>query len=100
MSPHWDEAPEWQRDTMTNGVLRALSGATPAELHESWRAEKLSAGWVYGPVKDPAAHPCLVLYEDLPEQQRVKDYLFHAIVRALVAPDKRKPPQCEGLPDQ
>ncbi|WP_433355591.1 RyR domain-containing protein [Microtetraspora malaysiensis] len=88
VSPHWDDAPEWQRDTMINGVLRALDGATPQELHESWHAEKLADGWTYGPVKDAVAktHPCLVPYEDLPDAQRLKDYMFQAIVRAIVAP--------------
>jgi len=90
VSPHWDEAPEWQRDSAIEGVMRAVAGATPAELHDSWCEKKRADGWVYGPVKDTDArtHPCLVPYEDLPEQQRVKDHLFHAIVRAMVTPGR------------
>jgi len=71
------------------GVLAVLEdGATPEHLHDSWCARKLTDGWVYGPVKDPAAktHPCLVEYRDLPEEQRRKDVLFEAIVTALSDP--------------
>ncbi|QFY14483.1 hypothetical protein GBF35_25855 [Nonomuraea phyllanthi] len=84
-SPHWPDAPDWQQESAIKGVEAALSGATPQHLHESWCAAKLADGWTYGPVKDAAArtHPCLVPYGDLPEAQRVKDHLFHAIVRAF-----------------
>jgi hypothetical protein len=58
---------------------------TPEASHESWMAEKVAAGWVYGPTKDPVAktHPCIVAYSELPPEQRAKDHLFGAIVRSL-----------------
>ncbi|MFG1709216.1 RyR domain-containing protein [Nonomuraea sp. M3C6] len=86
-SPHWADAPAWQRESAIKGVEAALSGATPQELHESWCEVKRAGGWTYGPVKDEAAktHPCLVPYGDLPDAERVKDHLFHAIVRAFPA---------------
>lgn len=84
----WDAAPEWQRASITTGVEKILSGAvtSPEQSHESWRAEKVAAGWIYGAVKDAEAktHPCLVPYADLPPEQRLKDTIFHAIVRAVV----------------
>jgi hypothetical protein len=88
-SPHWDDAPEWQRDSATEGVMRALAGATPQELHEEWCEVKRKAGWTYGPVKHaaPKTHPCLVPYGDLLEAQRVKDHMFHAIFRAMAVPE-------------
>lgn len=84
-SPAWEDAPQWQRDSAIDGVDKALEGATPEQLHESWVEFKESDGWVYGPVKDVDAktHPCLVAYEDLPPFQRAKDDLFSLIVRAL-----------------
>jgi len=84
-SPAWDQAPQWQRESAVIGVHSALRGATPEELHESWCEHKRADGWVHGPVKDEVAkmHPCLVPYADLPEEQRLKDALFHAIVGAL-----------------
>ena len=42
-------------------------------------------GWVYGAEKNAElkTHPCLVPYGDLPVEQRVKDELFTAIVKAV-----------------
>ncbi len=52
-------------------------------------AEKIDAGWVYGPQKSEVAktHPCLVSYDQLPPVQRKKDRLFFAIATALLAPE-------------
>lgn len=84
-SIEWDRAPKWQRDSAIDGVVNALAGASPEQSHENWLRFKREDGWRYGPVKDPAAktHPCMVPYERLPENQRVKDHLFTAIVRTL-----------------
>ena len=84
-SPHFLEAPTWQFISAINGVEVALEGATSAELHKSWMAEKEHAGWAYGPVKDASlkTHPCLVSYDDLPAEQRLKDRVFSAIVSAF-----------------
>lgn len=83
--PGWDEAPDEIHASALEGVAKALAGATPEQLHESWCAAKLVAGWTFGTVRDNAAkrHPCLVPYEELPEAQRRKDALFSAIVGAL-----------------
>lgn len=85
VSPPWDSAPAWQRESAVDGVQKALAGASPEELHESWCAFKRADGWVYGPVKDGDAktHPCLVPYDELPAGQRLKDELFSAIVGVL-----------------
>ena len=85
VSPHWDDAPQWQRDSAVEGVEKALAGATPEELHESWCEFKRNDGWVYGEVKDADAktHPCLVPYAELPADQRVKDALFQSVVQIL-----------------
>jgi hypothetical protein len=68
-----------------HGVKAALAGASQAQLHESWRAERTRQGWVYGPVLDRAAkvHNNLVPYDQLPDAQRTKDALFKAVVDAL-----------------
>ena len=85
VSPHFMEAPEWQVQSAYEGVSAALEGQTPEQLHESWCAGKIRDGWTFGPVKDAATktHPCLVPYADLPEDQRIKDAVFQAIVRAF-----------------
>lgn len=86
----WEVAPEWQRETNIKGVrfhlatLREGSQPAPSESHESWLEEKRRDGWRYGPVKrvDIKEHPCFVPYEELPAAQRLKDYLFGAVVKA------------------
>lgn len=82
----WEEAEAWQRESAIKGVLFALEGnSSPSAQHDSWMAEKVNDGWVYGDVKDPVAktHPCIVPYDQLPEFQQKKDHLFIAIVNAL-----------------
>lgn len=85
VSPSWDDAPEWQRESAMEEIQRALDGATPEQLHESWCAFKRADDWVFGEVKDAdcKTHPCLVPYADLPPEQKAKDALFGAIVNAL-----------------
>jgi hypothetical protein len=85
--PAWQDAPEWQRFSALDGVRAHIENAsmTPEESHESWMAAKQAAGWVWGPVKDPEKreHPCMVPYSELPLEQRIKDYLFGAVVQAM-----------------
>lgn len=83
----WDDAPEWQRQSAILGVEMHLNNpdATPEQSHESWLAQKVADGWVYGEVKDAEAktHPCCLPYADLPPEQKAKDYLFRGVVHAL-----------------
>lgn len=85
VSPPWGSAPEWQTKSAIEGVVHAIEGASAESLHESWVASKVADGWTYGPEKDGVAktHPCLVPYADLPHEQKVKDYLFRAVVDVL-----------------
>lgn len=87
--PPWDEAPEWQRASAIDGVQHALEGGTPETSHENWLRAKLADGWVYGSVKNPELreHPCMVPYDQLPEEQKRKDSLFVTIVNALTGGD-------------
>lgn len=83
----WMGAPEWQRTSAVNGVKFHLENpnAGPSASHEAWLKEKADTGWAYGPVKDAEKkeHPCFVPYEQLPAEQRAKDFLFSGIVHAL-----------------
>ena len=85
VSPQWDDAPEWQRESAIEGVQKAIEGATPEQLHLSWVAFKVNDGWCYGHKKDAGAktHPCIVDYDELPDDQKAKDAVFSAIVKAL-----------------
>ena len=84
----WEDAPDWQRQSAINGVEFCLANpeAPASANHESWMAEKVAAGWVYGETKDPEAspptHPCIVPFDQLPAEQQFKDILFKTIVAA------------------
>ena len=103
----WDDAPEWQRESAISGVTFHLNnpGAGPESSHVEWMRHKAADGWVYGPVKDEGKkeHPCMVPYEQLPPEQRAKDYVFRAIVHAYaerpVAKHYLDPKQTEGPQD-
>jgi RyR domain len=84
-SPPWKEAAEWQKASALEGVIHALDGKSPEELHDEWRKFKYADGWVYGIHKDPElkTHPCLVPYDELAPEQRLKDNIFLAIVRSF-----------------
>ncbi|WP_085033927.1 RyR domain-containing protein [Ensifer aridi] len=86
--PAWDDAPEWQRKSAVTGVqfIRSNPDAPPSASHDSWLAEKERDGWKHGPVKDAdkKEHPCFVPYDALPIEQKAKDYIFGAIVRASI----------------
>ena len=85
--PAWEDAPKWQQQSAIAGVEMHLANpdATPEQSHESWLAQKVAAGWVYGEVKDAEKkeHPCCRPYDELPPEQKSKDYLFRSVVHML-----------------
>ena len=78
--PTWPDAPDWQKESAISGVRFHLDkpNSPASRSHEEWLKTKEADGWKYGPVKDPAKkeHPCCVPYDELPEEQKVKDTLF------------------------
>ena len=44
-------------------------------VHEVWAHTRMEQGWTYGEVRNDELkqHPCLVEYEELPEEERVYD---------------------------
>lgn len=83
----WDDAPPNVKASAVAGIQTALAGAGPREQHEAWCRFKVADGWVFGEVKDAAAktHPCLVDYDALPAEQKAKDGIYIAVVRAFAA---------------
>ena len=85
--PSWDDAPDWQKESAVNGVKFHLANpdALPSASHENWMKQKLEEGWKYGQVKDAEKkeHPCIVPYEELPNSQKSKDYIFKQAVHEL-----------------
>lgn len=85
--PPWDEAPEWMIDATKESVELILNNEDPPPsiLHDHWMNFKLSDGWVWGTVKDAdkKTHPCLVPFDQLSVEDRMKDVVFCAVVQAL-----------------
>jgi hypothetical protein len=84
----WDKSPEWQKLSAINGVKYHIAnpGSKPSDSHDNWLKEKVADGWKYGKAKSPELklHPCIVPYENLPEEQKTKDKLFLSVVRAFM----------------
>ena len=83
----WEESPEWQQTSAIKGVSFHLNNpdADPESFHNEWLKEKKATGWKYGHVKDAdkKEHPCYMPYDSLPQDQKVKDYLFRAVIHTL-----------------
>lgn len=84
----WNDAPGWQQESAIDGVRyhRKNPDAPLSDSHENWMKTKRKEGWKYGPEKDEVKkeHPCFVPYNELPQEQRSKDFIFAAVVRALL----------------
>jgi hypothetical protein len=85
--PSWEDAPNWQKTSAIHGVDFHLNNpnATPKLSHHAWMMEKETDGWKYGPVKDAEKkeHPCFVPYDQLPVEQKAKDYIFRQTIHSL-----------------
>ena len=85
--PIWEEAEEWQKSSAINDVDYHLKNllAKPSDSHDNWLKQKEEDGWKYGKVKnaDKKEHPCFVPYDELPIEQKSKDYLFKQVVHSL-----------------
>lgn len=83
----WEEAPDWQRTSAINGVTFHVNNpdAGPDHSHNEWLKEKEANGWKYGEVKDPEKkeHPCFLPYDQLPVEQKSKDYIFRSVIHVL-----------------
>lgn len=55
--------------------LNVLMEQMAKNVHEVWAQSRISQGWTYGETRSDALkqHPCLVPYEDLPEEEKAYD---------------------------
>jgi len=55
--------------------IRRLTERLAENSHDIWAQGRLREGWHYGPKRndDRKEHPCLVLYNDLPESEKEYD---------------------------
>lgn len=86
----WYDAEDWQRKAAIDGVAEHhakwfdCKPLVASDSHDTWMAQKIADGWVYGPEKDGTlkTHPCLVPFHELPQHQQMKDVLFGVICYA------------------
>lgn len=55
--------------------LNPLLEAMAKNVHDIWAQERIAQGWTYGEQRNDElkTHPCLVAYEDLPEEEKEYD---------------------------
>lgn len=55
--------------------LEALVEEMAKNVHEVWAETRIKQGWTYGPERDDKLkkHPCLIPYEELPEEEKEYD---------------------------
>ncbi len=55
--------------------LEQLAEKMAKNVHEVWAETRIVQGWCYGEERDDAkkTHPCLIPYEELPEEEKEYD---------------------------
>lgn len=55
--------------------LEQLVEQMSKNVHEVWAETRIAQGWTYGEQRNDAlkTHPCLIPYEDLPEEEKEYD---------------------------
>lgn len=78
-TPHPINTSDIQLPEELNPLLEAMA----KNVHENWAQERIKQGWTYGEKRDDTLkhHPCLIAYEDLPEEE--KDYDRNTSVETL-----------------
>jgi len=70
-------------DVVLDSEILELSEALAKNTHEVWSENRIKDGWTYGAERDDEKrlHPCLIPYEELPEEE--KEYDRHTSLEAL-----------------
>lgn len=55
--------------------LLSLAEQMARNVHDTWAAERIRQGWTWGKQRNDELkqHPCLVPYDELPEEEKVFD---------------------------
>lgn len=87
----WEESSWATRQSAIAGVIFYMQNpnAEDADMHDQWLTRKLEEGWKYGPVLNESVkeHPCVLPYDKLPMQQKIKDALFRHVARTFIIGD-------------
>lgn len=84
----WNELEQQDKDSAIEQVAFLIINpeSDVSEWHKSWTAKMIVAGWKYAAKRSVKSktHECLKTFHHLPEQQQVKDSLFHAVVQQAI----------------
>jgi len=74
-SPRYQPKPIDTSAVALDPELDKLTEVLAEHVHDIWAQQRFDDGWSAGPKRDDAkkTHPCLVAYEDLPEDEKVYD---------------------------
>ncbi|MBR5201253.1 MAG: Ryanodine receptor Ryr [Alistipes sp.] len=63
------------KDVVLPKELNNLVEAMAKNVHEVWAQTRIDQGWIWGEERNDELkhHPCLVAYEELPEEERLYD---------------------------
>ena len=63
------------KDVVLPEELNNLVEAMAKNVHEVWAQTRIDQGWIWGEERNDELkhHPCLVAYEELPEEERLYD---------------------------
>ena len=75
MSKNYIPQPVDTSDVQLPEELNALVEDMAKNVHEVWAQNRIQQGWIYGSERNDTLkhHPCMVAYEELPEQEREYD---------------------------
>lgn len=72
---NYHPAPLDTSDISLSDDLVRLTEEMARNVHEVWATTRMSQGWRYGKIRNDVekTHPCLIPYEELPEQEKEYD---------------------------
>lgn len=75
MNKEYKPKPIDTSDVVLPPDLEQLAEKMAKNVHEVWADSRLAQGWCYGEERDDAkkTHPCLIPYEELPEEEKEYD---------------------------
>lgn len=75
MKPTYLPKPLDTTDVQLPQELNTLVEAMAKNVHDVWAQTRIEQGWTYGLERNDTLkhHPCLVPYEDLPEEEKAYD---------------------------
>lgn len=74
-NPQYTPKPIDTSDVSLSDAMNQLVEQLARNVHDNWALGRIKEGWTYGPQRDDKnkKHPCLVDYDELPENEKEYD---------------------------